>query len=90
MSTLGALLGAAAGPIAKRVLASLGIGVLSLAGMQISLLALLNQAKTTWASGSPEVIQYLAMAGIHTALSIIAGALVTRVAFVALKRFALI
>lgn len=90
MSTLGGFLAAAAGPIAKRVLSSIGIGVVTYAGVDLAVNALLSQAKSAWAGTVGDVAAYVAMSGANQALSIIAGAIAARVAFMSLKRLALL
>lgn len=88
--TLGAFLSAIAGPLAKRVLTALGIGVVSFIGVSLSLDVLLTQAKTAWSGMSADVAVYMAMCGANTAMSIIAGALTARVGLASLKKLTLL
>lgn len=90
MSTLGSMLQAAAGPLARRALQALGIGVLTYVGVDTALGALLSTARTSWTGMSADVAAYVAMAGGNTALSIIAGALVARITLISLKRLTLL
>ncbi len=90
MSTLGAFLTAAAGPIAKKVLTSLGIGVVSFVGLQALLSELLGFAKDAWGGMPAIAAAYMAIGGANTAISIIAGALITRVSLVALRKLDLL
>lgn len=91
MSGLGSFLAAAAGPLAKRALAAIGFGIVSYAAMTAALNAALDAAKNAWAglSGFPEALALIQMAGVSTAASIIAGALVARVAMQSLKKLEL-
>lgn len=92
MSGLGTFLAAAAGPVVKRALVALGFGVVSYAAMTAALNAALSAAKAAWAglAGFPEALALIQIAGVNTAASIIAGALVARVAMQSLKRLELV
>ena len=85
MGGLGSWLVALAGPLAKQVLFSLGVGVVSFVGLDVALNALLNTAKASWGGSSATVAAYVAMFGGNTALSIIAGALIARISLIPLK-----
>lgn len=75
-------------PIARRVLASLGLGVITYTGVDAAVSSLLSQAKSAWSGGfGGDVAQLVAMSGANTALGIIAGGIVGRVTMIALKRF---
>ena len=80
----GAFLAAIAGPIAKRVLTALGVGVVSYAAVSLALNAALAAAKQSWAGlggvGFGEALALAQMAGVPTAASIFAGALIASVA----------
>ena len=92
MTGLGTFLNAIAGTLAKRVLSALGIGVVSYAAMSAALNSLLSAAKGALAglAGFPESLALIQMAGITSAASIIAGALVARVALQSFKRLELV
>lgn len=92
MSGLGTFLAAIAGTLAKRVLTALGIGVASYAAMTAALNAALSAAKSAWAglSGFPEALALIQMAGVTVAASIIAGALIARVALQSLKKLEIV
>ena len=92
MTGLGTFLVAVAGPVVKRAMIALGFGVVSYAGMAAALDAALSAAKSAWAglSGFPEALALVQMAGVNTAASIIAGALVARVALQSLKKLELV
>lgn len=84
------LMVALAGPMAKRAAIALGIGIVSTVGMSAVVDGLLGQVKSSWGGMSADVAVYLAMGGVNTGLSLIAGALVTRVALLATKGLSLL
>lgn len=92
MAGFGTFLVSLAGPVVKRAMVALGFGVVSYAAMAAALDAALSAAKEAWAglAGFPEALQLIQMAGVNTAGSIIAGALVARVALQSLKKFELV
>lgn len=79
-------LSSAVGPLAKRVLSALGIGWLTFEGLG----QMVEQAKSMvislWGSGASSVWVVAEMAGIGTALGIILGAIVARVAYQTLAK----
>jgi hypothetical protein len=83
----GAFLVALAGPVARRVLASLGIGLVVFAGAQAALDAVLSNARAALGGFVGDAAALFALAGGNVAASIIAGALVARVSMMVLKRF---
>lgn len=83
---LGAFLQAAVGPLAVRVLTSLGIGVISYAGLTVSVNSALSYAQTQYA-GLPSAVANLAgLAGFGQCLGIITAAITFRVAFLAQRK----
>lgn len=84
---IGSWLVALAGPIARRVLLSLGLGVVTYVGLDVALSAALSSAKASLGALPADIAALLAIAGVNTAASILAGALTARVAMIALKRF---
>lgn len=86
----GTFLAGVAGPIAKRVLAALGIGVLTVVGVQAMITAALNSAKTAMGGLSGEVLQILALSGAFSAVSIIAGGLTAAGTVIAFKKLAIL
>lgn len=90
MNGLGTWLVALAGPLARRVLASLGLGVVTYVGMDAAISGILAQAKAGWGGMAGDVTSYVAMSGANVALSLIAGALVGRVGLMVLKRMTLL
>jgi len=78
---LGAFLESAVGPLAIRVLTSLGIGVISYAGLSVGVTAALTYLQTQYA-GIPSAAASLAnLAGLGQCLGIITAAITFRVAF---------
>lgn len=90
MSTLGAFFTAAAGPLAKRVLSALGIGVVSFVGVDVAVSGMLDAARSSWAGLPGDVAAYVAYAGGNHAMAIIAGAITARVALMSFKRLQLL
>lgn len=76
----GSFLAAIAGPIAKRVLVALGFGIISYAAISAALGSALSAAKAAWSGLAGDTLALVQMAGLSTAASIMAGALVARVA----------
>lgn len=88
MGGLGSWLLALASPLARQVLQALGIGVVTYIGVDTTISGVLGIAKENWSGMPAEVANYLALAGVHTCLSMLAGAATTRVTLMTLKRFA--
>lgn len=86
MSTLGAFLAAAVGPLARRALSGLGVGVITFVGLDTAMTAALEQARAAFNGMPADVMGYVMHAGVHTAFSIIAGGITARVAVVSLKK----
>lgn len=74
------LLGLAA-PVAKRVLAAVGLGVVSYAGAEVALTAALNAVQTALGGLGGEVAALLAIGGFFQALSILAGGMMASLAW---------
>lgn len=90
MGGWGTFLAAIAGPIAKRVMISLGFGIVTMLGLQAAITAALNAAKAAFAQITGEVLQIVALSGFFSAVSIIAGGLVAAGTMIVAKRLALI
>lgn len=85
----GAFLMAIVGPLARQVLISLGFAMVTYVGVDTAVNSILDSARAAWSSGlAGDVAQLVAMAGVNTALSIIAGGLVARVTMLTLKKLA--
>jgi len=87
MSTLAAFLISVIGPLAKRLLVSLGIGVVSYAALSTLLNDLIQSTLTNYQLIDSKVLAILNLAGVGTALGIITGGLVTSLSLIMLKRF---
>lgn len=87
---LAPLLVGISGPIARTVLKALGLGVVSYVGIDAAFNQLLGLAKSHYAGIPAEVVQLLDYGGIGSALSIISGACVARLALIPLKTMRLL
>ncbi|MNV47680.1 hypothetical protein D3C71_1395560 [compost metagenome] len=76
-------------PIVSRVMVALGFGYTTYEGADSALSGALNAAKTAFAGFSGEVLQLLAMAGFFEAMAITSGGIVSGLAWMVMKRFAL-
>lgn len=76
-------------PIVSRVLASLGVGTVTYAGAETALRSAIDTAKTAFQGMGGEVLQIIAMAGFFDAMAITSGGLVSGLAWLVLKKFAL-
>jgi len=76
-------------PVAKRVMASLGLGVVSFTGVSTTLDAALNAAKSAWGGVLSEVASLIAMSGFFDFMAITSGGLISGVAWMVLKRWAI-
>jgi hypothetical protein len=90
MAGMGSFLVAITGPVVKRALASLGFGIISYAAVSAALTEALSAARQAWAGMAGEALALLQIAGVNTAASILAGALVARVALQATKKLAML
>jgi len=87
MGGLGTWLMALIGPLARQVLLSLGVGVVTFVGLSAAVTAALGSAKASLAGLPADITQVLALGGVFTALSILAGGITAGVSMIALKRF---
>lgn len=86
MGNLAALLMALASPIAKQVLLSLGLGIITFAGMSTALNAITTLIQTNLSGMSAAVAALMGLAGAGQALGIIAGAVAYRIGLQVTKR----
>jgi len=86
MSGLGTFLVALAGPVVRKALVSLGVGVVSYAAITAALNAALDAAKTSLNGFTGDASMIVAKSGVFVAMGIVAGALVARVSLMALKK----
>lgn len=89
MDTIAQWLASITWPIFSRVLAALGIGTVTYTGAQTALQSALSAAKAGFQGIASEVLQIIAMAGFFDAMSITSGGLVSGLAWLVLKKFAL-
>lgn len=87
MGAIGTWLVSLAGPVIARMLTALGLGVVSYAALSTALATALSSAKAAWSGLAGDSLALIQMSGASTALSIVAGAIVARLALLALKRF---
>ncbi len=90
MAGFGTFLVALAGPVVKRALVSLGFGIISYAAVSAALASALGAAKAAWSGLGGEALALIQMAGVSTAASILAGALIARVALQFTKKLGLV
>lgn len=69
---------AAVGPLALRVLATLGLSVLTFTGVDLALQGLISQAQSNWASIPSDILGLCAVARLPECIGIIAGAMSAR------------
>lgn len=86
---IAAFLMSIASPIVIRVLIQLGIGIVSYVGVEAAVNQLISLAQNQWAGLPATVLQFMAIAGINTALGIIAGGVTARLSMMVFKRFTL-
>lgn len=76
-------------PLVSRVLGSLGVGTVTYAGADTALTSALGAAKAAFTGMTSDILQILAMAGFFDAMSIMSGGIVSGLAWMVMKRFAL-
>lgn len=84
---MAAFLMALVGPLAKKVLTALGIGLVSYAAVSTALNAALAAARAAWSGFGGDALAIVQLAGVGEAASILAGALTARVSLMVLKKF---
>lgn len=75
-----------ASSLPSRVLASLGIGVISFAGFSALSSQLVTQLQTNWNNIGADTLAYISLAGFPTAFGMIAGAFVVKMTLAALPK----
>jgi hypothetical protein len=78
MSVWGFLL-AAVGPLALRVIATLGLSVLTFAGVDTALQSLIASAQSNWSQVPSDILGLCAVARIPECIGLICGAMTARV-----------
>ena len=87
MTMLGTWLVALAGPVVKKAMVALGIGVVSYAAIATALAAAISAAKASWSGFPADALGLFELSGAGTAIGIICGAMTARVALQVVKRF---
>jgi hypothetical protein len=88
VASLGDFLSAAIGPLVKRGLSALGVGVVTYVGVDLAVSSLLEQARSAYQGLPSDVAGYLSYGGVPTAFAIICGGLTARVTILSLKKLA--
>ena len=83
---MGAFLMALAGPLARQVLVSLGIGLITYLGLDLAVSGALSAAKGSLGAMPASVAAILARGGVFTAMSILAGGVMARVSMMTMKK----
>lgn len=86
----GSFLAGVAGPVAKKALTALGIGVVSMVGVDTAIQAALNSAKVSFGGMTGVVGDLVAISGFFSAVSIIAGGLVAAGTLMVMKKLAVL
>lgn len=86
MSGLGTFLVGISGAVVKKALTTLGIGVVSYAALSTALNSALDAAKGAFSGFGGDAASLVALSGMPEAFSIIAGAMVARVAMMSLNK----
>lgn len=90
MGSVGTWLVSLASPFIRRVLLSLGIGLISYSSFSSVLESLLSQAKSSFNSLPGQLMGLVGLMGGGEIMSIIAGAMVARVSLAAAKKFGIL
>lgn len=86
MANFGSFLLMLAGPIARRVFASLGLGLISYAGLVTVAMQVVDMVTASYNEIGGPVLQLLNMIGFGQSIGIVLGAIVARVSYGAIKR----
>lgn len=76
-------------PLVSRVLSSLGVGTVTYVGADTALGSALTAAKAAFTGLGGDVLQLIALAGVFDAMSIVSGGLISGLAWLTLKHFAI-
>lgn len=76
-------------PIVSRVLASLGAGTVTFVGADTALASALGAAKNAFVGIGGDLLQILAITGFFESMAIMSGGIVSGLAWMVLKRFAM-
>jgi len=81
-----ALFTSLAGPVVKRALVALGVGVISYAAVLTAFNTMKDSFLTAYGQISADLLWMIELAGLHTAAGIILGAMVARLTLQAVSR----
>jgi len=90
MTNLWAFLAAAAWPLVRKVLVMLGIGLITYGALTTLVNSVIGYAVSNWGQLTGAALQLSSLGGIPQFLGIVCGALVARVAFLAVGRIGVI
>lgn len=90
MSSVGLYLASVATPIAQRVLAGLGMGVVTYVGLSAVMSQIQSGVLSNWALLPPVASQLLALSGVPQAIGIMLGGLAARFSMLQLKSLSMI
>lgn len=86
MASLAAVLTKVSGPVVKKALSSLGMGVVSYAAINAALQAVISSATGAYNSMAGDAANLLNMAGFGTAFGIILGAMISKLTYAQLNK----
>ena len=76
-------------PLVTGILASLGVGTITYTGADTALRSALDHVRNSFSSMTGDIFQILALSGFFDAMAIMSGGLLSGLAFLTLKHFAL-
>jgi len=76
------------GPLAKKVLQVLGVGVVTYGAMTTLVNSLIGHAQSNWGAMAGSALQIASLGGIPEVLGIVTGAVLARVSFLVVGRLA--
>lgn len=85
MASLGGFFAAAAGPLAKKVLMSLGLGMVTYAGVDTAFGVAKNAIIASWGGLPADVAALAGLAGIGDSFGILLGGMAARIALLSLS-----
>jgi hypothetical protein len=86
LPVLGVFLASIAGPIAKKVLAAVGIGVLTYGGLSLIGNQIRDAVLSAWGGVGGSTLQILSLGGVPESIGIILGAFAARIALTSISR----
>jgi hypothetical protein len=86
MASLSAVLSSLAAPIAKKVLAALGMGVVSYAAINAALQGVTSALTSAYGSITGDLAAIISLAGFGQAMGIVLGAMAARLTFAQLNK----